>query len=65
MLKLIEKPLDPVPQLVGLGVVWDVDFSVSFGWNDNLNIGVFNHFPQRIGVIRFVGDNAIGSLTIQ
>jgi hypothetical protein len=65
MLKLIEEPLDPVPELVGLSVVWNLDFSASFGWNDCLYIGLFNHFTQRIGVICLVSDDAIGSLTIQ
>jgi hypothetical protein len=65
MLKLIEEPLDPVPELIGLGVVWDLDFSVSFGWNDRLNFGLFNHFTQYVCIICFVGDDAIGSLTIQ
>ncbi len=65
MLKLIEESFDPVPELIGLGVMWNLDFSVSFGWNDYLTIGFFNHFPQPIGVTRFVGNNAIGGLTIQ
>jgi hypothetical protein len=44
MLKLIEEPFDPVPELVGLGVVRNLDFSVSFGWNDSLYIGLLDHF---------------------
>jgi len=65
MLELIEEPFDPVPELIGLGIVWDFDFSVPFGWNDCLNIGLFNHFTQCICIICFVGNDAIGSLTIQ
>ena len=65
MLKLIEEPLDSVPELISLGVVWDLDFSVSFGWNDRLYIGLFNHFTQCVCIICFVGNDAIGSLTIQ
>jgi len=65
MLKFIEEPLDPVPQLVGLGIVWDLDFSVSFGWNDCLYVGLVNYFTQRVCIICFVGNDALGSLTIQ
>ncbi len=65
MLKLIEEPLDPVPKLIGLGIMWNLNFSVSFGWNDCLYIGLFNHFTQCVCIICFVGNDAIGSLTIQ
>jgi len=65
MLEFIEEPLDPVPQLVGLGVVRDLDFPVSFGWDYCLYIGLFNHFAQRVGVICLISDDALGSLTIQ
>jgi len=48
-----------------LGIVWDFDFSVSFGWNHRLNIGLLNHFTQCVCIICFVGNDAIGSLPIQ
>ncbi len=65
MLELIEEPLNSVPELVGLDVVWDLDFSVAFGGNYSLHIGCLDHFTQRIGVVRLVSDDAIGSLTLQ
>ena len=65
MLEFIEEPLNSVPEFVGLGIVWNLDFSVSLGWNDCLYIGLFDHFTQRIGIICLVSDDAIGSLTIQ
>ena len=43
----------------------DLDFSVPFGWNDDLDFGVLDHLPQRIGIVSLIGDNAAGSLTIQ
>lgn len=45
--------------------MWNLDFSVAFGWNDCLYIGLFNHFTQRVCIIRFVGNDTIGSLAIQ
>jgi len=65
VLELIEEPLDSVPELVGLDVVRDLDFSVAFGGNNSLYIGCLDQFTQRIGVVRFVGDDAVGSLTLQ
>ena len=65
MFELIEEPLDSVPEFVGLGVVWDLDFSVALGGNDSLYIGLLDHFTQRIGVVRLVSDDAVGRLTLQ
>jgi hypothetical protein len=65
MLKLVEEPLDSVPELVGLDVVRDLDISVSLRWNYSLYIGFLDHFPQRIGIVCLISDDAIGSLTIQ
>jgi hypothetical protein len=64
MLKLIEEPLDSVPELIGLGVVRDLDFSVSLRWNYSLYIGFPDHFAQRIGIVCLICDDAMGSLTI-
>jgi hypothetical protein len=65
MLELIEESLDAVPEFVGLDVVWDLDFSVTFGGNNSFYIGLLDHFTQRIGVVRLVSDDAVGSLTLQ
>jgi hypothetical protein len=48
MLELIEEPLDPVSELIGLGVMWDLHYSVPFGRNDRLYIGLLNHVTQRV-----------------
>ena len=65
MLELIEEPLDSVPELVGVDVVWDLDLSVSFGGNNSLYLGFPDHFTQRIGIVRLVSDDTVGSLPLQ
>ena len=65
MLELVEESLDPVSEFIGLRIMRDLDCSVPFGWNDDLDFGVLDHLPQRIGIVSLIGDNAAGSLTIQ
>ena len=63
--ELIEEPLDLVSELIGLCIVRDLDFSVPLGRNNGLASGLFDHLPQRCGIVRLVGDNAPGVLPIQ
>ena len=65
MLELVEESLDPVSEFIGLRIMRDLDCSFPFGWNDDLDFGVLDHLPQRIGIVSLIGDNAAGSLTIQ
>ena len=48
-----------------MGVVGDLDFPVSLRWDYSLDIGFLDHFTQRIGIVCFISDDAIGGLTIQ
>ena len=65
MLEFIEEPLNSVPELVGMGFVWDLDFLVAFGGDNGLYIGFLDHLTQRIGIICLISDDAIGSLPLQ
>jgi hypothetical protein len=65
MLELVEESLDAVSEFIGLHIMRDLDFSVPFGWNDDIDLGVLDHLAQRIGIVSLIGDNAAGSLTIQ
>ena len=50
MLELVEV-FDPVSEFIGLRIMRDLDCSVPFGWNDDLDFGVLDHLPQRIGIV--------------
>ena len=65
MLEFVEKSLDTVPELVGLLIVRDLDFSVPLGRDDHFDLCFLDHFAQSIGVISLVSDHAARSLAIQ
>jgi hypothetical protein len=65
MLKFVKESFDSISQFVGLRIVWNLDFAVPFRRDDNLDISLFDHLAEIVGIVSFIGDDTAGCLAVQ